>query len=521
MAIKLFIFWVLGLFFGGGGNAQPSIQWQKCYGGSEYDYASSLQHTNDNGYIVAGFVESHDGDVSSNAGTFDFWIVKLDQFGSIQWEKTFGGGDDDRAQNIKQTNDGGYIVAGYTASNDGDVSGNHGGIYDAWVLKLSSTGALEWQKCFGGSGWDEANAVEQTPDGGYIVAGTGSSNDGDISGNHGSSDFWVLKLTENGNIEWQKSLGGSKSDRATSIKQTSDGDYIIVGETQSIDGDVSGNNGDYDIWVVKLSPSGDLEWQNTLGGANLDSGGDIVETSDGFVVCGHVGSQNTGDVLENHGFFDYWIVKLDKTGQLIWQKTFGGTNADYARSIIQTSDGMLLIVGEAKSNNGDVEGNNGIQIVWVLKLDQSGSLIWKKPLGGTQGEGCWSVQQTSDEGYILAGYSWSNDGDVSGNHGQADFWIVKLAPESSLTSTPQSLNLQIYPNPATSTISLDIPNSFQTQETQTLSIQITDLLGQVLSHQTISADQSIDVSALPNGLYLLSAIMPDGTVFSGKFSKLD
>ncbi|MBM7560374.1 Ig-like domain-containing protein [Marinitoga litoralis] len=237
-------------------------QWQKTFGGSDLDSAHSIEQTTDGGFIVAGYTKSNDGDVTGNHGlySYDYWIIKLDENGNLEWQKTFGGSDSDSAHSIEQTTDGGFIVAGYTKSNDGDVTGNHGGA-DYWIIKLDSNGNLEWQKTFGGSNWDYAQSIEQTTDGGFIVAGYTWSNDGDVTGNHGlySYDYWIIKLDENGNLEWQKTFGGSDSDSAHSIEQTTDGGFIVAGSTRSYDGDVTGDKGDYDYWIIKLDESGNLK----------------------------------------------------------------------------------------------------------------------------------------------------------------------------------------------------------------------------------------------------------------------
>jgi hypothetical protein len=500
--------------------AQPSIQWQKCLGGSENDQAACIQQTSDGGYIVAGYTLSKNGDVFGNHGHFDFWVVKLSNTGVVQWAKTLGGNDDDRAYSICESTDGGYIVVGFTQSNDGDVSVNHGD-KDAWVVKLSNTGALEWEKTLGGSGWEEAWSIRQTKDDGYILAGRSNSNNGDVSGNHaGSLDFWVVKLSSIGLIEWQKSLGGSDEDTAVTVKQTSDEGYIIVGEAKSTDGDVIGNNGNVDFWVVKLNSLGTLMWQNALGGVGLDVASDIYETGDGFIACGYEGSTNTGDVTGHHGLFDYWIVKLNKTGDLLWQKALGGSEGDWGRNILQTNDGMFIVAGTTQSSDGDVLINNGIETAWVLKLNDTGEILWQKSLGGSLGEGSNCIIQTSDGGFMVAGYAWSNDGDVWGNHGGGDFWIVKLSPESSPTTTPTALPLEIYPNPATHTISLQVPRDQATAAGETpLYIRINDLLGREISQQTFQPGKALDIAALPNGMYLLTATDTLGKVFSGRFMK--
>jgi len=292
----------------------PGILFEKTFGGSDWDESYSIQQTSDGGYIVAGYALSNNGDVFGNHGSNDYWIVKLDETGNIQWQKCLGGSYDDRAYSIQQTSDDGFIVAGTTYSNDGDVSGKHGSSNDDkdyWIVKLDKTGNIEWQKCLGGSDEDIAQSIQQTSDGGYIVAGYTFSNNGDVSGNHSNSDYWIVKLDETGNIQWQKCLGGSSNDYAYSIHQTSDGGYIVAGSTDSNNGDVSGNHGNYDYWLVKLDVKGEIQWQKCLGGSSSDGARSIQKMNDGgYIVTGYTKS-NDGDVSGNHGSSDYWIVKLE------------------------------------------------------------------------------------------------------------------------------------------------------------------------------------------------------------------
>ena len=268
-------------------TAQPSIDWQKSFGGTGEDYGTSIQQTTDGGYIVAGYSGSTDGDVIGNHGSYDYCVLKLDSSGDITWQKSLGGSGYDYLTSIQQTSDGGYVVAGNSNSNGGDVSGSHGS-YDYWVVKLTSLGDITWQKCIGGMSEDHLSSIQQTSDGGYILAGESQSNDGDVSGIHGSYDYWVVKLTSMGTIEWQKSLGGIGYDSAQSIKQTSDDGYIVAGYSGSTDGDVTGNHGGYDSWVLKLTSAGVLEWQKSLGGTGSDNAVSIQQTSNGgYIVVGY------------------------------------------------------------------------------------------------------------------------------------------------------------------------------------------------------------------------------------------
>lgn len=234
-------------------------------------------------------------------------MVKLNATGNVEWQKTLGGSDYfDLAHSIQQTSDGGYIVAGESSSNDGDVTGNHG-LRDFWIIKLNTTGDIEWQKCFGGSNDDEARSIQQTTDGGYIVAGNSLSDDGDVTENHGGRDFWVVKLDSTGNIEWQKSYGGSNDDGAHFIRQTEDGGYIIAGNSESNDGDVTGNHGEGDFWIVKLVGDGTPI-------------GDMIEKPD-FAVF----PNPTLDILTIMGFdFENQLTIINATGQIVLKKSIKG-----------------------------------------------------------------------------------------------------------------------------------------------------------------------------------------------------
>jgi hypothetical protein len=320
-------------------NAQiPVIEWQKCLGGTLNDSSSSIKQTTDGGYIVVGESYSNDGDVTGNHGASDYWVFKLNTTGVLEWQKSLGGTDVDSPSSIIQTTDGGYIISGYSSSNDGDVIVNYGN-GDFWIVKLSSTGIISWQKNLGGTGYDSSSSIIQTTDGGYIISGTSTSNDGDVTTNYGITDYWVVKLSSIGVIEWQKNLGGTANDYSFSILQTTDGGYILCGQSNSNNGNVTGNHGGIDSWVVKLSIIGVIEWQKSLGGTGNDSLSSILQTSDGgYILCGQSNS-NDGDVTGNHGGNDSWVVKLSSTGIIEWQKSLGGTGNDYSFSILQTTDG--------------------------------------------------------------------------------------------------------------------------------------------------------------------------------------
>jgi len=481
----------------------PNIQWQRSYGGSKKDIALCTKQTSDNGYILAGYSESNDGNLTLNHGNYDFWILKLDSNGNIEWQKSLGGSSYDIAQSIEQTFDGGYIVAGTSSSNDGDVTGNHGS-EDYWVVKLDKDGNIEWQKSLGGSNIDSAFALSKTSDGGYIVAGESYSNNAT-----GKSDFWIVKLNHIGDVQWQKYLGGSSFETANSIKETFDKGYIVAGYSASNDGDVTGNHGSYDYWVVKLNNNGMIEWQKSLGGTGIDLANSVLQTSDeGYIVAGS-STSNNGDVTENRGSDDYWVVKLDKNGMIQWQKSLGGSDADFTNTIYQTATGDYIIAGVTLSNDGDINSYYGGNDIWVVKLDQNGSIKWQKSLGGSQDDLAFSIQQTSDDGYILAGNSNSSDGNITSNQGNDDFWIVKLYSENLNIKETALKNTVLVENPVKDQLNI------QSKERIT-SLQLYSTDGKLIK---TSKSKNMSVKELSKGNYMLKIQLENGKVISEKIIK--
>jgi len=357
--------------------------WARIYGGSKDDQASFIQQTQDGGYIVVGWTWSY------GAGKSDIWVLKLDSNGNKLWDKTYGGSGGDGANSIQQTQDGGYIVAGWTWSFGGDIR----------VLKLDSNGNKLWDKTYGGSGGDNANSIQQTKDGGYIVAGWAESYG---AGGEGGEYIWVLKLDSNGNKLWGKTYGGSKWDQANSIQQTQDGGYIVAGWTESY------APGTADILVLKLDSNGNKLWDKTYGGSINDEANSIQQTQDGgYIVAGWTWSYGAGGE-------DIWVLKLDSNGNKLWDKTYGGRDLDGAYSIQQTQDGGYIVAGWTRSYGA------GESDIWVLKLDSNGNKLWDKTYGGSKWDQANSIQQTQDGGYIVAG------GTKSYGAGLGDIWVLKL-----------------------------------------------------------------------------------------------
>ena len=493
----------------------PAIEWQKSLGGTGNEYASSIIQTTDGGYVIAASSNSNNGNVTGNHGNYDYWLAKLNSTGNLQWQKSLGGTGDDFATSIIQIADGGYVVAGVTNSNNGDVTGNHG-FSDGWVLKLNSdAGVTFWKKAFGGTNYDVINTIIPTTDGGYIFAGNSSSNNGDVPGNNGYVDYWIVKINSDGNIQWKKNLGGTGDDRATSIVQTTDGGYVVAGYAENNNGDVTGNHGGKDYWILKLNTDGGIiYWKKSFGGLNQELPASMVKTSDGGFILAGLAASNDGDVSGSHGGDEYWIVKVNSTGDLQWQKALGGSSADIGSSIIQTTDGGYLVVGSSASNDGQVTGHHPSSgsagegpfsyDCWAVKLSSTGNIQWNKSLGGSGVDHGNSVIQTTDGGYIIAGSSNSNNGDVTGNNGGEDVWIVKLASANLATDevVQNAIKMNIFPNPAKDFITLKLDYF-----TPSMEFTITDMSGRTIHTQKLEGlITKINVTSLEKGIYYLNVI---------------
>ncbi|GAB0156163.1 hypothetical protein CHRYSEOSP005_14270 [Chryseobacterium sp. Alg-005] len=497
----------------------PTIQWQKSFGGSNNETAKSIIQTPDGGYITAGFSKSSDGNATINQGDNDFWVVKMDALGTFQWQKSLGGSGDDQANSICTTSDGGYVIAGFTNSSNGDITLNKGSS-DYWIVKLDALGNIVWQKTYGGQAPDIATSVKQTTDGGYIVTGYSSSSNGDITGNHSqnTTDYWVVKLDSSGNLQWQKALGGTSNERAFEIQQTSDGGYIVSGDTYSSNsGDVSSAalGSGRDFWIVKLGNTGNITWEKRFGGSGEDNAYSIHQTSDsGYIVSGTTTSIN-GNISFNNGQGDFWIIKLDALGNLQWEKALGSVTYDQAYSVKQTPDGNYIATGYLSSNTGVAESEPLASTqYWIVKLDTLGNLLWHKSYGGSGNEAAYSIISTTDGGLAVAGYSNTNpnNGDVTGNHGQLDFWILKLSGSKELGTMENNAPEKpiLYPNPTKDFVHINhLPKESI--------VTIFDGAGRkVFSKKYSQTNISIETSTFASGVYIVQINSEEKSILSEK-----
>jgi hypothetical protein len=407
------------------------IVWSKLFGGSLGDESNSIINTPDGGFLIAGHTFSNNGDVVGYHPTSsDVFLVKVDANGNKQWAKTYGGTWGEFSSAVINTPDGGYAMIGYAFSNDGDLSGSNIGGYDIWLLKFDANGNKQWSKNYGGVGSDRGTSVVALPGGGYIIVGYTFSNDGDVSGSHGISDVFVMKLDANGAKVWSKLYGGTNVEEVSSVITTSDGGFAVAGHSFSNNGDVSGNHGNADAWILKIDASGNKQWSKLYGGSMGDFFNSMMQTKDGGYIASGYTMSNDGEISGNHGASDALVVKIDANGNKKWSKLFGGTDNDQANSVITTQDGQYIIAGHTISNDGDITGFKGIADAFVMKLDENGNKQNIKIYGGSAADISDAIVISSDGGYVITGYSSSTDGNLlsSNNHGTTDAWIMKINP---------------------------------------------------------------------------------------------
>lgn len=409
--------------------------WVRNFGGSGDDSFQDIIETSDGGYALLGTGNSTDGDLQGKAmAVNDYWLVKVDAKGELQWSRSYGGSKDDRGQAVIQTADGGYAITGYAMSDDGDGSNNEG-FHDNWIVKLDASGNVEWERSFGFSGHDHSYDLLQTSDGGFffvgfldVTAANGEGNSGKYRSltRHGVGEFWGTKLDRDGNLEWRRYFGGTNNDRAHAVVEAHSGGFIMAGFSESDDFDISDTRGSYDFWVIKIGTDGELVWERSFGGSGIEISYDIARTKDqAYVVVGNTFSSDI-DVSINQGESDVWLIKIDDSGTLLWERTYGGSDFDGARGVSLSGDGGFVICGNSKSKDGDLRGNFGENDLWLLKTDANGQLEWQQNFGGSGLDFGFKAIETHGKDLILIGETASTDFAPLASKGGIDAVIIRI-----------------------------------------------------------------------------------------------
>ena len=505
--------------------AQPVLVNQKAIGGTGPDILMSMSLTKDGGLIAGGKSYSNISyeKTQNIRGGWDYWVVKMDKHGKIEWDKTIGGNNDDGIKAVIQTLDGGYALIGESISNISvEKSENCRGGFDYWLVKLDSHGNIQWDKTIGGSGTEYIDNIVQTSDSGYVLAGSSTS---DISGEktengRGNFDIWVVKLNKNGKKIWDKTIGGSDYDLGSGVSATRDGGVIIGGFSGSNkSGEKSENNrgAGSDYWIIKLGKKGNIEWDKTIGGSNDDYCHSVYETSDGGYILGGSSNSNTsGEKTQNSlGNYDYWLVKINKNGKKVWDKTLGSNGDDYFNTMIKTKEGGYFLGG---GSNGFISANKtedprGGFDYWVINTDFKGNYLWDKTIGGYNDEYIYGLGEPVKNKFLAGGFSYSPEGadKTEFSRGDADFWIVVLNYTNTLnnsntaTEEPSIKNVNIpakrfsvYPNPAKDKLNIKVNGK--------AIISLSDQSGKTILTKTINGNDVINISNLPSGSYYLKNI---------------
>jgi hypothetical protein len=440
----------------------------KIVGGSGTDNARTIVITPDGGYIAAGYT------TSNSNGFTDIYVLRFNSNGDTIWTKKYGSTGVEQAFGIEATNDGNYVIVGYTTSWGG------GGAQDGYLIKIDIDGNRLWEKFYGGSGTDGLESVQETSDGGLILCGYSNS-----AGTNGVKDVYLVKTDANGNESWSKKIGGGADDWGNIARQTSDGGYIIIGGTYSY------GAGNSDYYMLKTNSSGTVEWYKTYGGAGTDEGKYIRPTSSGFIITGDTDSRGAG-------MDDAWVIKTDLSGDSIWSKTYGGENKEASKMILKTNDGGYILSAITRSFglwNPDS---------WIIKLNSTGDIEWEKKYGGSSHEHNYATLPTADGGYISVGHS-----DSYGNLEQV--YLIKTNSTGDTTSVVNVVDNQeekniihVYPNPCDGKFMLMVSNEKFNQGV----IKIYNVTGSLVKEEEIqfNANQKVDMGTLAKGTYLLNII---------------
>lgn len=510
--------------------------WNYRYGGAGDEGLLAVVKTADGGYLTGGYSPSgNSGDkTQTSQGHNDYWIVKTDAAGQKQWDKTFGGPGNDYLNRVVQTPDGGYLLAGSSFSGaGGDKTQASRGDRDYWVVKISSTGSKEWDQRYGGSGADELKKVVTLPSGEYLLAGfSNSPANGDKSqSSRGGTDYWVVKISSAGTKIWDKRYGGSLNETLTGIVATANGGFLLGGSSASgKNGDKSQvSRGSSDYWLVRLDENGTQLWDRSFGGTGADEAYSLGRIGNEYYLAGQSNSPAGNDKTQaSQGNTDYWLVKVNSTGNKLWDQTFGGNQDEELRASIPTQDGGYLLAGRSFSgvSGTKTQPSQGKSDYWLVKLDPAGAYQWDARFGGAGTEELRAVTQATDGTYVLAGRTYS---EISGDktqpsQGGSDFWLVKVAPPISavrgaksgqsapvLENAPAFNLLKAAPNPFSERVKIN----FTLPQTQTATLKVYDSQGReitTLFQGEAKAKQRYQVEWQANkqaaGLYFLQLQTP-------------
>ena len=470
-----------------------TIEWKKCYGGTDEERAYEIISCPNNEFLIVGNTESNDGDVAFNHGSSDFWLVKINADGDILWENTYGGTNYESAYAITGTQDGGFIMAGKKNFVDGNPTNS-----DFWVIKINASGTVLWENTYGGSSFDIPSEIILTQDDGFFIAGETFSDDGDVTGNDSNRwATWIIKIDASGTLLWEKCYLISSCINFGAAIGTSDNGLIFAA-------DVCDENSDFNL--IRIDDEGEIIWEKTYGGSLNDLPHAICQAYEymGYMVVGQSAS-NDGDILGNHGSFDFWVLNINEDGELVHSYCYGGSDPDIAYDVMAHGNSELIIAGVTESDDGDVKNEDDFGDFWIINTSYDGTLNWEMKLGDSIGrDAARSIVPVGSDAFIVAGYSCSVEGNVvTGHHGMTDFWVVKINTEINNTdNVVTSGNLEAFPNPSSGYLTLEAKGIKRAE--------LIDIKGKIV--RTFVKDfNHLDISGLQKGIYLIRVFTSEGT----------
>jgi len=391
----------------------PDTLWTAWFGGDDTDLALSVVQAADGGFVFAGSADTGENQ--------DAWLAKTDQYGSLVWSETFGGTGDDAFNSVRETSDGGFVTYGYTTSSGA-------GSYDSWLVRTDASGGFLWDATFGGTGQDIGFEALQLPDGGYAAVGYASD--------AGTGDYSIhlIRTDSLGSAAWERFYGLEGDAEGYSVDRTSDGGFVLTGYTSSM------GPGPYNLWLIRTDDSGTMVWNRVLGGTQGEIGRCVRQTSDGgYIVTGTTTSSGAG-------LGDMWLIRLDDAGTVVWDRFFGGPQWDDGFSVTETWEGGFAVTGYTDTDGPSEDTGYDL---WIVKTDAEGDMDWEAILDCGYDSWGQSVAQTSDGGYIVAGYSWIE------SSGPEDFdaWLIRLDQETGISGGggPRTASpgiTSVFPNPS-------------------------------------------------------------------------
>jgi len=490
--------------------SQTFITNQKTFGGDNREYSKEIQQLSNGTFVACGSSKSEisGSKTTPNYGESDGWIVNFNPDYSINWELNIGGTENDYFSSILPLNDGSFLCGGHSSSevNGNKTAPNHGSS-DYWLFKISNTGTVLWEKTFGGSENDFFHSIAKLGNGFVLCGSSGSPISSDKSEFcRGVTDYWIVYVDNDGTIIWDKTVGGNSIDEAYEVVVNNGSIYISGNSSSNVSYEKTVNcYGFSDIWVVKLDFNGNIIWNKTIGGLTSDVAKDVLISNNEIYVCGFSDSNSSGNKISpSNGQYDVWLVKLDTNGVILWDKSYGGSSTDLGYSITELSSNRILIAGDSQSNNsGDVsEYGNGGNDLWFFSINREGHLLEEKKIGGNSYDRITSVIQLSNSNLLLLGTSGSGiSGDkIDGSYGDYDFWLVEVSSTMDIVTNESTSNAYVFPNPNNGvfTISGLVNNS---------TISIYNLQGQLINVFNTTTESEIkinDSNALEKGIYLVS-----------------